>query len=404
MHVAVLGAGVAGVTTAYYLAESGHSVTVIERASEVATATSYANGAQLSYSYTDSLANPEFILKIPSVLLGLDPAIRIRILRNFSMFPWGLRFLTQCTRARASENTVAVLKIALRSAELLEQLQQKLSLNFAYRPVGKLVLLATPRDVRAAGVRSSLKREHGCETQILSPSEAIDKESALAFMQQDFAGAVYAEDDHVGDALAFTRSLSDWLQSNRSVQFHFNREISGLDVKKGRFLGVKMPRGTIHADAAVVCLGPWSQSLLRPQGVRSTLYPVRGYSVTLPPGLHAPTVSITNLRHRIVYSHFDNKIRIAGFADFLGFNTGQDAERISLMCEIAKRAAPEAADYTVKDKQPWGGFRPVTPSGQPNVGTTEIGGLFVNTGHGSLGWTVACATAESAARAVTNSE
>ena len=137
MHVAVLGAGVAGVTTAYYLAEFGHTVTVIERASAVATETSFANGAQLSYSYTDSLANPEFIPQIPSLLLGLDPAIRIRMMRNFSVFPWGLRFLAQCTRAKASENTIAVLKIALRSAALLEQLQQKLSLKFSYAAVGK---------------------------------------------------------------------------------------------------------------------------------------------------------------------------------------------------------------------------------------------------------------------------
>ncbi|MCH7853968.1 MAG: FAD-dependent oxidoreductase [Proteobacteria bacterium] len=404
MHVAVLGAGVTGVTTAYYLAEFGHTVTVIERASAVATETSFANGAQLSYSYTDSLANPAFIPKIPSLLLGLDPAIRIRIMRNFSMFPWGLRFLAQCTRAKAGENTIAVLKIALRSAELLEQLHQKLSLQFSYAAAGKLVLLASPRDVEAAKLQSALKRQLGCETHVLNPDEAIVKEPALAFMRQDFAGAVYAEHDHVGDAHAFTRGLSDWLQSNRSVEFDFDRDISGLNVNEGRFLGVQTGTGTIHADAAVVCLGPWSQQLLTPHGINPMLYPVRGYSVTLPPGPHAPTVSITSLRHRIVYSHFDDKVRIAGFADFVGFNTSRDAERISLMCEIAKQAAPEAADYDAKSIRPWGGFRPVTPSGQPNVGPSGIDGLFVNTGHGSLGWTVACATAESAAQAVTNSE
>ncbi len=404
MHVAVLGAGVAGVTTAYYLAESGHCVTVIERASAVAMATSHANGGQLSYSYTDSLANPEFLPKIPSLLLGLDPAIRVRVIRNFSMFPWGLRFLTQCTRARARENTLAVLKIALRSATLMEELRRKTPLDFAHKEVGKLVLLATLNDVRTAEATSSLKREYGCETQVLAPDDAIGKEPALAFMRQDFAGAMYAEHDHVGDALAFTRSLSDWLRTNRPVRFHFDRKILGLDVQKSRFLGVKTPVGSIRADAAVVCLGPWSEPLLTPHGVRSNLYPVRGYSVTLPPGRYAPTVSITNLRNRIVYSQFDNKIRIAGFADFAGFDESRDAQRISLMCEIAKRAAPDAADYTVQDIQPWGGFRPVTPTGQPNVGATGIAGLFVNTGHGSLGWTVACATAEAAASAVTHSE
>jgi len=404
MRVAVLGAGVVGVTTAYYLAELGHSVTIIERASAVATETSYANGGQLSYSYTDSLANPEFIPRIPSLLLGLDPAIRIRVMHNFSMFPWGLRFLAQCTRAKATENTIAVLKIALRSAELIAQLQKKLSLDFSYKTAGKLVLLATPRDVRAAGVKSSLKRQHGCETRILSRDEAIAREPALEFMQQDFAGAVYAERDQVGDAQAFTRSLSDWLQSNQSVTFRFDEEISGLNVKKGRFSGVHTMKGEIESDAAVVCMGPWSQRFLQPYGINSGLYPVRGYSITLPPGPRAPSVSITNLRHRIVYSQLGKKIRIAGFADFVGFDASQDAERISSMFEIAKFAAPEAADYSVEGVSPWGGFRPVTPNGQPTVGRTRIDGLFVNTGHGSLGWTVACATAESAAIAVTNAE
>lgn len=404
MHVAVLGAGVTGVTTAYYLTELGHSVTIIERASTVASETSYANGGQLSYSYTDSLANPAFIAKAPSLLLGFDPAIRVRMVRNFSMFPWGVRFLAQCTHAKARENTLAVLKIALRSAELIEQLYQKLALEFSYKTVGKLVLLATQRDVQAAYSKSALKRQHGCETSILTPGEAVAKEPMLEYMQQDFSGAVYAEYDQVGDAHAFTVGLGDWLQGNRPVTLRLDEEITQLDIKNGRLRGIQTTKELIHADAAVVCLGPWSSSLLRPHGVDPTVYPVRGYSVTLPPGDYAPTVSITNLQHRIVYSQFNRQVRIAGFADFVGFDTSGDEQRILSLLNIAERVAPGAADYSVQKVKPWGGFRPVTPNGRPRVGSTDVSGLFLNTGHGALGWTMACATAETAANAVTRSE
>ena len=164
MHVAVLGAGVIGVTTAYYLAERGHSVTIIDRAAVVAGQTSYANGSQLSYSYTDSLARPEFVPQMPWLLLGFDPAIRVNAFRNLSMFGWGLQFLAQCTAAKARTNTVAVLKIAMRSATLIEELQQKLNLDFSYQTVGKLIVLASEDEMVAAEKKRVLKQKYGCET------------------------------------------------------------------------------------------------------------------------------------------------------------------------------------------------------------------------------------------------
>jgi len=402
MHVAVLGGGVIGITTAYYLSELGHSVTVIERESAVATATSYANGGQLSYSYTDSLASPAFLPRIPSLLMGLDPAIRVKILRNAALFPWGLRFLAQCTHAKAKKNTVAVLKLALRSAELIERLQREVLIDFSCKTVGKLVLLATQRDMQRAERMSSLKQQHGCDTQVLTRSEAVAIEPALEHMQQDFAGAVYAAQDQVADAHAFATGLCDWLQKNRRLTLHLGEEVTSIGKRKGRVTHVQTTRGDISVDAAVVCLGPWSSPLLKAHGIRTNLYPVRGYSITLPPGTNTPTVSITDLKHRIVFSQFGDSVRIAGFADFVGWDTRQDKRRIETLLDIAKHVAPDAADYGAQDKKPWGGFRAVMPSGQPQIGRTYVNGLFANIGHGALGWTVACATAEAVARAVSD--
>ena len=205
MHVAVLGAGVTGATTAYYLAEHGHSVTIIDRASTVASATSHANGAQLSYSYTDSLARPEFLPKIPSLLLGFDPAIHIGILRNLHLLRWGIHFLSQCTRRKADANTLAVLDIALRSARLLEDIRETVQVDFSYRAAGKLVILPDERDVTAARARARLKRQNGCETQILDSAAAMALEPALESMQQTCAGAIYSPGDEVGDAAQSTQ-------------------------------------------------------------------------------------------------------------------------------------------------------------------------------------------------------
>jgi len=400
MHVAVLGAGVIGVTTAYYLAERGHTVTHIDRASDVATKTSYANGSQLSYSYTDSLARPEFLPQMPWLLLGLDPAIRVNAFQNLSMFTWGLQFLAQCTAAKAKENTIAVLKIAMRSARLIEQLQQKLDLDFSYKTAGKLIVLASAGEMNAARKKQVLKKKYGCETHVLSADEAAAMEPALLAMDQDFAGAVYSEFDEVGDAHLFAKGLVEWLQTNRSVTLILGQDVESLGKSKGRIRSVQTDSESIEVDAAVVCLGPWSARLLKSHCVDPQIYPVRGYSVTLPPGKNPPTISITNLQHRMVFSQLDSGIRIAGYADFVGFDTSDDEHRIASLLKAAQSIAPRAANYKAAEKNPWGGFRPVTPTGQPQVGPTKTKGLFMNTGHGSLGWTLACATAESVADSV----
>ena len=400
MHVAVLGAGITGVTTAYYLAESGHSVTVFDRAAEAAAATSHANGAQLSYSYTDSLARPEFLPKIPSLVAGLDPAIRVGVLHNLGLLPWGIRFLGQCTSHRAEQNTVAVLKIALRSKALIEAIQAKIGLGFSFRTAGKLVLLPGADDIAGARDRAAVKREFGCDTHIVDRAEAIRLEPAIGAMRTSFAGAIYSPDDQVGDCRQFAREMLDWLCRHRPVDVRFGSTLQGLELRDGVVAGVLTAADSVPVDAAVVCLGPWSGKFVAPLGIRLPIYPVRGYSVTLPFGAATPGVSVTALGERIVFSRLDNVVRIAGFADFLGYRTDCDPKRRQKMLSVARQVAPDAADYDAPDQRPWAGIRPVTLSSQPVVGQTRVPGLFLNAGHGVLGWTLACATGHDVADAV----
>jgi D-amino-acid dehydrogenase len=399
MRVIVLGAGVVGVTTAYYLSRLGCDVTVVERARTVASGASFANAGQLSYSFTDSLAKPGFLAQLPRLLLGRDRQSRVRLSRE--LVDWGMRFLAQCTTRRSRQNTLAVLDIALRSADLMAELREELALEFHYRRAGKLVLLSNETELSAAKASSDLKAERGCETRILPRKEAIDTEPALEDMSEGFIAAVYSEDDDVADANMFTSGLGEWLESQGAAEFRLDSHASKLLTRGGRAYGVMTDNDEIEADAVVVCLGAWSRDLLHATGINPHIYPVRGYSITLPPGPSAPAVSMTALKHKLVYSRINGFMRIAGFADFLGFDTGADADRARMLLDSARQLAPRAADYDAEDAMIWGGFRPMTPDGRPQVGPTPIDGLYLNTGHGMLGWTLACATGFDAARAVT---
>ena len=401
MHALVLGAGVVGVTTAYYLSEHGWKTTVVDRADDVGRAASFANGGQLSYSFTDALARPNFVPTIPGLLLGRSQGTRIKM--EPGILPWSARFLAQCTSARARRNTLAVLQTAARSADLMRELRQELPFDFSHRKAGKLVLLSTDEQLAIARSNSQLKRDNGCRTEVLTRDEAIDIEPTLEWLNDDFVAAVYSRDDEVADAYSFTSGLRDWLEQSGKAEFRLASNIKNLISTNGAVQAVRVDDDLIEADAVVVCLGAWSDKLLSDVGVKTHVYPVRGYSVTLPPGEHAPSVSITALRRQVVFSRINGFVRIAGFADFGGFDTSADLQRGQALLDLGRDIAPTLADYTVDDVQHWGGFRPMTPDGRPRVGATRLKKLFVNTGHGMLGWTLACASASDAATAVSRS-
>lgn len=398
MHVVVIGAGVVGVTTAYYLSRHGYQVTVLERASDVAAGSSYGNAGQLSYTFTDALANPDFVARIPGLLAGRDPASKIRL--GPDLFRWGIRFLAQCTSKRAAANTVAVLKTALHSAKLMAELCETVPLEFSHRACGKLVLLSDAHELRAAEASARLKNKHGSDAEILSVSDALRVEPTLAKLNDRFIAAIYSRGDAVADSRKFAFALRDWLSNTGNVTFRLGCNVERIVQSQGHLAAVRLGGEELAADAAVVCSGAWSGRLLQPLGIRAGVYPVRGYSVSLPAIDTSPNVSVTILNRRIVLSRMDNNTRIAGFADFIGFDTSGDAKRVATLLDVARRCAPLAADYAASDQQHWGGFRPMTPDGRPLVGPSGINGLYLNTGHGMLGWTLACASAHDVARAV----
>jgi D-amino-acid dehydrogenase len=394
MHVVVLGAGVVGVTSAYYLSEAGHRVTVIDREPAVAEACSFANGSQLSYSYTDAMATPSFLMKTPRLLAGLDEGIRFRPPLSFELLKWGSAFLAQCTSSKAEANTLFNLSLAMRSQQLLQDLRTQLDSDFEYRQAGKIVLLPGEQERQDAIRASALKAERGCDSRVIGLEEAISIEPAIQHMTGDYHAAVYAKGDDVGDARAFSRSLAQYLVNSGSCKFQFSTNARRIVVSGKRIRGVQTDKEMIDADAVVMCLGAWSPQLLRPLGIKPLIYPARGYSVTLQAGSQANSVSVTDIGGRFVISRIADQIRIAGFADFVGLNVSRDRRRVRQLCAVANQRAPLAADFDTRLKHEWGGFRPLTPDGRPIIGGTPINGLYLNTGHGSLGWTLACVSGE----------
>jgi D-amino-acid dehydrogenase len=400
MHVVVLGAGVVGVTTAYYLTERGHTVTVVDRADTVASGASAGNGGQLSYSFTDAMASPALLSKIPKMMSGLDPAFYVRPPLDSQLFCWGPAFLRQCSGHQNRQNTIAVLQLALRSAELMTALRNRTGLDFSFRRAGKLVMLNGQEAMREATKNCTLKRQYGCDARLVTFTEAVELEPMLGQMKPEYTGAVYSENDEVGDSLEFTSELSRWLSQHREVQFKLNTPVNRIVTRGRRFEALETDQGVIEADAVVVSLGAWSNALLNPLGIRTNIYPMRGYSVTLPACETSNSVSISDTGYKIVFSRIGDRMRIAGFADFVGYRTDRDHERVQVLMQTARRIAPSIARYDAADIGEWGGFRPMTPDSRPLIGPTSIDGIHLNTGHGMLGWTLACVSGHDVAAGV----
>lgn len=392
MHVVVLGAGVVGITTAYYLAKRGFRVTVVDRAEAVASGASHANAGQLSYSFTDALARPGMPGKLPGLIFGSDDAIRLRPVPDLNFIRWGLHFVRECTAENHGRNTAAVLQLAMRSAELLDELRREFEIDFAFRKAGKLVLYRRAGDLAAAERSVLLKRGFGCQTSVLTLREACEIEPSIESMRGNYAGAVYSADDHLGDARLFSMRLAELLRDRYHVEFRLGCEAQGVLTTDGRASGVQLADGLLRADSVIACLGAWSRVFLGSLPGRQPLVPVRGYSVTLPQGSHAPSVSISDAERRIVFSSMNGEVRIAGFADFVGFDDSADRKRIGMLLDLAREIAPQAADYGTGLRRDWGGFRPMTANSRPIVGPAGMPGLWLNCGHGMLGWTLACAT------------
>lgn len=394
MHVLVLGAGVAGLTMAHALAVDGHRVTVVDREEGPARGASRANGGQLSYSYVAPLAAPSVLPAIPGWLLRGDSPLRFRPRLDPGQWAWCLRFLAACTSGQSRRATGQLLAMALYSRTLLEALAAGERLAFAHSRTGKLVVYSDRRCLEDGMAQMELQRRLGCEQAALDADGCLEVEPALAAIRHRVIGGIFTPSEQAGDCRLFCEGLEALLRGKpHEVAFVYGRTASRLIGDGSRILAVETDRGVMEADAYVLALGSGSRALARSAGIDLPIYPLKGYSITVPvrDPAAAPAVSITDHARKIVYARLGDRLRIAGMADIVGYAPEIDGRRLALLVRDARAAFPDAADYRHLD--PWSGLRPATPTGIPILGPTRYANLLLNVGHGALGFTLAMGTA-----------
>ena len=396
MRVTVLGAGVVGVTSAWYLAADGHEVTVIERQPQPAQETSFANGGQISVSHAEPWANPQAPLKALKWMGREDAPLLWRLRADPAQWAWGLRFLRECTAARARANVGAIVRLGLASRAALQALRQELALEYDHLERGILHFYTDPREFGHALPQAALMREFGCDRVPKTAAECLAIEPALTDSRVPVVGGTYTAGDESGDARRFTEALARHAAA-RGVKFRYGETVAALKREAGRLTGVRLGSGeSVTADLTVLALGSYSPLLLRPLGLRLPVYPAKGYSatLTLPEGTVAPSVSLTDDGHKMVFSRLGQSLRVAGTAEFNGYDTSLNAARCEALSRRIREIFPALASVTAVEY--WAGLRPATPSNVPlisDMATAGLAGLWLNTGHGTLGWTMACGSA-----------
>ena len=399
MHVLVLGAGVTGVTTAWYLAKAGFQVSVVDRQPAAALETSHANGGQISISHPEPWANPGAPLTALRWLGREDAPLLFRPHADPAQWRWALAFLRECLPRRTRRNTAAVASLAVFSGERLRTLRAETGIAYDHLERGILHLFFSSTEFAHARARLPMLEAHGIRARACSSDECLAIEPALAGARDPLAGGLYAPGDESGDACRFTQSLAG-LAAQAGVHFHYSTAITRISHANGHVDSVEVSdaagrSGAMTADAYVVCLGSYGRALVAPLGENLPIYPVKGYSVTVPvlDPARAPSVSLTDESRRIVCSRLGERLRIAGTAELNGFNTAIQPTRCRAILDWLETRFPGAADST--RAQLWTGLRPATPGNVPLIGRGGLPNLWYNTGHGTLGWTLACGSASS---------
>ena len=393
MKVLVLGAGVAGVAAAWYLWRDGHEVAVLDRNEGVGLETSFANGGQLSYSYVAPLASPSVIPKLPPWLLRRDSPLRFRPELDPDQWRWCLEFLAACNQRTADRTTERLLRLAFYSRELMHALVRTESIDFDYVQNGKLVVHTQRASFESARRLMEYQRKLGAEQRALDARECIELEPALEAMGPRICGAIYTPSEDVGDTYKFCNELKRLMTTGPNpVTYRFGVEVERLLPWRGRLMGVETSAGVLEADAYVLALGTNAAWLTKPLGIRLPIYPLKGYSLSLPvtDDRGAPRISVTDYKRKVVYARIGDELRVAGMADLAGRRAVIDAERVDQLITEVRNAFPHATDFSTL--RPWCGMRPATPKGTPVLGATPHANLWLNVGHGALGFTLALAT------------
>ena len=396
MKVIVLGAGIIGTSTAWFLRQQGHEVIVIERQPGAAQETSFANGGQISVSHAEPWANPSAPTKILKWLGKEDAPLLFRPRAEWLQWQWGLQFLRECTQHRTDHNIRQIVAISEYSRQTLQEVRAATGIEYDSLSKGILHFYTDQKEFESSLPAARLMRELGCPRMSISADEVIKKEPALAGMRQQIVGGDFTETDESGDVYKFTTGLAS-KAGEAGVVFRYNTCVTRLlsagcgsdaTVTGVEVIDAQGRHQVLRADAFVVAMGSFSQALLKPLGMSLMIYPGKGYSATYPVTNQAaaPTISLTDDGYKLVVSRLGDRLRVAGTCEINGYTRELNSTRCEAITRRTKELFPEACDYTAPIY--WTGLRPLTPSNVPYIGKTKYRNLFLNTGHGTLGWTM----------------
>ncbi len=393
MKIAILGAGVIGVTTAHYLARQGHEVTVIDRQSGPALETSFANAGEISPGYSSPWAAPGIPAKAVKWLFMRHAPLILHPQINAPTVAWLLSLLRNCTSARYALNKARMVRLADYSQVVQTALNEELGLEYDHRTQGTLQLFRTQKQLDGIYKDTEVLREGGVPFEVLDQDGCIAAEPGLKATRDLFVGGLRLPRDETGDCFKFTVALADHAAATQGVTFQYGTTIQGLIAEGGRITGVNTDKGVVTADAYVLALGSYSPMMVKPLGMTLPVYPVKGYSITAPiinePA--APVSTIMDESYKVAITRLGDRIRVGGMAEIAGFSDALPERRRNTLEHSVGSLFPGAGD--LKAASYWSGLRPMTPDGTPVIGKTKIDNLFLNTGHGTLGWTMACGSA-----------
>lgn len=392
----MLGAGVIGTTSAWYLAKAGHEVTVIDRQPIAGNETSFANGGQISVSHAEPWANPHVLPRVLKWLGREDAPLLWRWRADPAQLAWGLRFLRECTPHRTRQNIGAIVALATYSRQQLRALRTELGLQYDHLERGILHIYTDEQELSAAIEAARILREFGLDRNTVDVEKCLEIEPALHGAKALLVGGDYTRSDESGDAHQFTRALAE--QAMRAgVVFRHNLTVDRITPSGGKVAEVLVKGESgperLTADAYVLALGSYSPLLAKPLGISLPVYPAKGYSATLTlvEGTVAPTVSLTDDACKLVFSRLGQRLRVAGTAEFNGYNLELNPVRCQFLIQRTRQLFPQI--QVMGEPVFWCGLRPATPSNVPCIGRTQYDNLWLNTGHGTLGWTMSCGSA-----------
>ncbi len=404
MKVVVLGAGLLGVTSAYFLRQLGHDVTVIDRQAAPAAETSFANGGQISVSHAEPWANPSAPLKVLRWLGKEDAPLLFRMRADMRQWLWGLQFLRECTPARTQHNIEQIVRLGTYSRDTLQALRRDIGIEYDERTQGILHFYTSQKEFDGAEGPAAQMRELGCDRRVISADEAVRIEPALRHIRPQLAGATYTAEDESGDANRFARELVARCRTD-GVEFLMSHTVTALREAGGQIDHVEATDADgrfqrVRGDAYVLAMGSLSPLYAAPLGIHLPIYPAKGYSVTLPvkDASMAHQVSLTDDEYKLVFSRLGDRLRIAGTAELNGYDRDLNRVRCEAIVRRTEELFPGAGD--LEQAQFWTGLRPATPSNVPIIGRSKLPNLFLNTGHGTLGWTHSCGSGKSIAQIV----